>query len=160
MKFKHRVIVFSSIGFGYGVLAGVLISALTSSAGYADGAYHICSKEFIDAVGNPMAALTLQMLATGLYGALCMGGSAIYSIESWGLLKCTLIHYFMCIVPYLIMGVLLRWYNAGNVSSLIIMLVLMTAVYGIIWLVNFLSYRKELRKLNMQLNNLKKIEQN
>ena len=159
MKLKHRVIVYSSIGFGYGVLAGVLISALTSSAGYSDGAFRICSPEFIDAVGNPMAALTIQMLATGLYGVLCMGGSAIYSIESWGLLKCTLIHYIMCIGTFPVMGFLLRWYNAGNISYLFIMLAIMTGVYVLIWLVNYLSYRIELKKINRELTVLKRIEE-
>ncbi len=158
MKLSHRVIIYTSIGFGYGVLAGVVISALMSPVDRMDGAVVICTAEFIKTVGNPVVALLLQLIATGLYGAVCMGGSAIYSIERWSLLKCTLIHYFGVMGLYVIMALFLRWYSKDNIFSLFIMIGAMTVIYILIWLGNYISYSIGLKKINRELRDLKAAE--
>lgn len=158
MKLSHRVIIYTSIGFGYGVLVGVVISALLSPVRYADGAVALCDAGFVNAVGNPILALLLQLIATGLYGAACMGGSAVYSIDHWSLLKCTLIHYIGVMGLFVIMALSLRWYSKDNISSMLVMLAAMTLLYIMIWLVNYISYSIRLKKINKGLRNLKAAE--
>ena len=90
--------------------------------------------------------LLLPFLFSGLYGALCMGGTVVYELEDWPLLRVSLTHYLICIVPYLPISLLLGW-NSG-IAELLIVMGVMTVVYFIIWLIMFLRYRAEVRELN------------
>ncbi|MBR5420312.1 MAG: DUF3021 domain-containing protein [Lachnospiraceae bacterium] len=157
MKFSQRLILFSSIGFGLGVIVGVIICTVSATLSYADGTIHLCSNELLAAVGDPLFAFSIQTFASGLYGVLGFGGSAVYGIEEWGLLKCTLIHYLAVMTGFLILAFSMRWFM-HDVVSLIIMLGIMTAVYMMIWLGNYLSYKAQLNEINRELDELKSTE--
>lgn len=155
MKLKQKFIMLSSIGFGIGVIAGTLIAALWGSVNAGDGTLKLCSEELIDAVGNPLLAFTVQALVSGLYGVLAVGGSVVYSIEEWGLVKCTVIHYVAVMTGYFALAFSLHWISVHDTEFILIMLAAMTAGYIMIWLINFLSYRKKIKQINQELNDYK-----
>ncbi|MCR5591314.1 MAG: DUF3021 domain-containing protein [Lachnospiraceae bacterium] len=155
MKFIHRVVIMSSIGFGIGVITGVLICAFSATLSTADGTLHLCSDALIASCGNPLTAFTIQAFASGIYGIIAFGGSTVYEIESWGLVKCTLIHYLCTMVFYYVLGFSMRWFSISHLGEPFIMFIIMTAIYVAIWLANFISYKIELEKLNRDLEELK-----
>ena len=159
MKMLHRVLVLSSIGFGLGVIAGVMISAISATLAHNDGTLYLCSDEFAKAVGNPLTAFLIQALATGILGAVSVGGSAIYEVEKWSLVKVTLIHYVLAMTTFFVVAFSMKWFSIRDIETLIMFLA-MTVMYFIIWLVNYCSYRAELRKINMELDELKSSERN
>jgi len=149
MKLSHRFIVWGSIGFGLGVIEGVIIAALTAGAPTPDGGLYLCADELIARMGSPLAAFILQTVITGIYGALAMGGAVVYSIESWGLLKCTVSHYLALTVGLYVMAKICCW----NFDMW--MFGVSTVVYFLIWLCFYISYRIQLKKINKELGELK-----
>lgn len=159
MKFSHRVIVLSSIGFGFGVIFSVLLCAFLASEVTADGTeLRLCAPEFIDAVGNPLTAFTIQAFASGINGVICMGGASIYSIESWSLVKCTVCHFIVSMTSYFVLAFSMRWFTVKDIRDALIMFVILVFVYFIIWIINYLTYKAELKAINKELEELKKAD--
>ena len=158
MSFKQRVIMLSSIGFGMGVIAGTIIAAFTGTLSRADGTLYLCAPEFVEAVGDPLTAFTIQAIALGFQGVLAMGGSAVYSIEKWSILRCTLTHYIAVMAGIYILAFTLRWFSVSDVRSIVIMFVILTPPYFLIWLINYISYKSELKKINDELEELRSVK--
>ena len=158
MKFSHRLIILSSIGFGIGVIVGVMITAFTATLTYADGNLYLCSKELIEAVGNPLLAFTIQALTSGIYGVIAVGGSVVYSIEEWSIVKCTSLHYLTVMIGYYIMAFLMRWFRITDIAEILTMFIMMTIAYTMIWMANYLSYKAQLKEINKELEELKSVE--
>ena len=155
MKFVHRVIILSSIGFGLGVIMGVMITAFSATLSYADGTLYLCSKELIEAVGDPLTAFTIQALISGLFGSIAMGGSSVYSIEKWGLVKCTAVHYVSTMVFFYILAFSMRWFTIREIDAVLIMFGVMSGAYVIVWLANHISCKLQLKKINRELEEFK-----
>ena len=155
MNFKQKVTLLASIGFGLGLITGVTITSVITTAGAADGNFYVASRDLIEAVGNPLVAFLIQAFVSGLYGAVVMGASAVYGKEEWGVTRCTLIHYFIMMIAYCVTAFSLRWYTIDDMIPLTVMLGAMTVVYFCIWLGFFISYRAQLKKINLELLQLK-----
>lgn len=158
MGLKQKLIMLASIGFGVGVITGVMITAFSATMTYADGSLWLCSKELIEAVGNPLLAFTIQAIFSGIYGMFTIGGTIVYQMEEWGLVKCTVIHYLICMVGYDVLAFSMRWFSPSDIDVIVIMFISMSIAYFIIWLINFISYKKQLNVLNMELDELKSME--
>ena len=128
---------------GLGALIGIavmdLITALTGSGIPA-------SDQLIDTVGSIRAARLMQMLLSALYGALCMGSTILYDLERLPLALVSLSHCVICILPFIPISRFLGWYN-GRTEALIMAGIQLMA-YVIVWLIMYLQYRKETRRLN------------
>lgn len=155
MKMRHRITILASIGFGMGVIFGVMITAFSATLTYGDGTLHLCSEGLIKAVGDPLTAFTIQAFASGLHGALALGSSAIYEYEKWSLVKVTFIHYITVMISFYTLAFLMRWFVPDEPKEPVIMFFIMTGVYFVIWLSNYISYRAELKKLNRELDEYK-----
>ena len=158
MKLKHKAIVLASIGFGLGVIICVIISAVIESSRYNDGMLHLCTEEFLESVGSPVIAFCIQAFASGIYGMIAMGGTVVYEIEKWGLAKCSLIHYLTTMIAYYILAFSMRWFSLRDMATILILFAIMTVSYFFIWLCFYLSYRVQLKKINMELEVLKMSE--
>lgn len=155
MNFKQRVIMLSSIGFGLGVLIQVVIIAISLSVDATGNMVYLSAQNYSGITGNPGTDLVINMLVSGLYGMLAMGGSSVYGIEEWGILKCTATHYLVTMASFFIIAFSFRWFTFDNLGGALIMFVAMTAVYVVIWLSNYISYKVELGKINKKLTKMK-----
>ena len=141
---KKKLLIRAGIGFAFGAAVGTIIAVLSTAA--SENGVRLYSEVLFARTGSAAASLLLQILFSGLYGAVCMGGTVVYEIEEWPLVRASLTHYGMCMLLYLPISLLLGWNN--GLSELLIVIGIMTAVYFIIWLVMFLRYRAEVRELN------------
>ncbi|MBO4904347.1 MAG: DUF3021 domain-containing protein [Lachnospiraceae bacterium] len=155
MSFKQRVMMLSSIGFGLGVIAGTIIAAFTGTISHGGETLYLCAPEFIEAVGDPLTAFTIQAVLLGIYGVLAMGGSAVYSIENWSILRCTVTHYLTVLTGIYVLAFSLRWFNITDTKAILIMFLIMTPPYFLIWLINYISYKSEISKINKELEDIK-----
>lgn len=89
MKFLRR----GAIGFPLGILVSLVIS-------WATGNDRLVSDLLVQRVGSAAGALTLDLFLSGIFGFLCMGGTAFYEIENWSLLKATFLHYLIVVVCF------------------------------------------------------------
>ena len=156
MKLSQRIAFLGALGFGMGVLAGTVLAAIISSLSNGTTAVQVCSPDFVEAMGgNELLAYIIQALAAGLYGVWAMGSSAVYSIEEWGVLKCTLFHYITTMTLYYVLGFFLRWFTLKDKAQILIFFIALTVMYFIIWLVNYISYSIQLKKINSGLASIK-----
>ena len=133
--------IFLRAGFGFilGVAVCSIITALTS-----DGTQ--VAPAFADAVGSLKRAVLLQLLLTGLQGAICMGGTVLYDVDRLPLSLGTLIHCLLCIVPYFFLSLFLHW--TERIGDTLILSGMQLVAFFIIWLILFLRYKKQIKELN------------
>ena len=152
MTFKERFIVLGAVGFGLGSIFGILLTAILVTLTISDGTLYLCVPEFVVFVGgSPLTAFVIQAVMSGLLGATGMGGSAVYGIEEWSLLRATLTHASAVFFMYFLTGFLLRWFSLENPEDLIITTVIYVAIYIGIWLKNYLSYKSQIEEINRNL---------
>ncbi len=158
MNFKSRVIFLSSMGFALGMMLGTIITAVTTTMEYADGNVYLCSKEFNAFIGNPLLAFVIQALVSGIYGMIGMGGSSVYYIEKWSILRATVSHFIVTVGCYYFTAFFLRWISPSAVSDCFIMFLLFLISYLMIWLSKYLSYKSQINEINKELIVLKASE--
>ena len=100
---------------------------------------------------SEMPDLFMKLIGSGLYGAVVMGGTIVYHIESWGLWRVTISHYTLTLVSFLITNALLGWFSS---DLLIVVLIIFTVAYMIIWFVEFLIWRHTVKKMNEDLEHM------
>ncbi len=155
MSFKNRVIVMSSIGFVLGVVICQLISGAISTYMIADGRLHLCTDEFVKFVGGEGLAFSLQSLACGIYGSICFGGSSVYWLENWSIVKATVTHFLMTLISYYAIGFFLRWFRISDIRWCLIWFVIFIITYTAIGFGSSIAYRAEIKEINKELYELK-----
>ncbi|MBR5360036.1 MAG: DUF3021 domain-containing protein [Lachnospiraceae bacterium] len=98
-------------------------------------------------------AFLIHLAMSALLGAVAMGSSVVYEIESWGTLRATATHYLLVMFDFVIVSIILKWFP--NWLELVIMLIIMTVIYAGIWISELLYWKKTIRKMNEQLNNIR-----
>lgn len=94
----------------------------------------------------------MQFIGSALNGIICMGSTIVYDIDNLGLSKVTLLHYVITLVSFFSFNFLLGWFSEFNI---ILILAVFTVVYFIIWLVIYLIYKREIRRMNIELEDIK-----
>ncbi len=96
----------------------------------------------------------LYLLLSGALGAVGVGGTTIYSLEDWSLLRCTAVHCALTLSAYCAVGGTLGWLDLSSPESLI-MLLLYGIAYLIIWLIMYLIYQRKIHQINEALKKWK-----
>jgi len=152
---KDLFIHLASIGFTLGVFGCGLISAVIATLTAGDGSIHFCNPEFLEMIGDPTLAILLQVLAEGLYGVIAFGGTFVYYIEEWGMMKATLSHFLMLSVSFFLMAYFLKWYTIYSPTAILVFSLCFVTAYALIWFLEYLSYKSQIKKINDGLTRLK-----
>ena len=134
-QIKTRILINTLIG----ALCGVVICLVLFGIGAYDSFYD--DKPFV----------ILQFIGSMLLGAVCMGASVVYGIDSWGMGKATLTHYVLAMGAFTCASLLLKWFDG---ITLIIALGIMTIAYAFIWFVNYIIWKREIRNINSDLEKM------
>ena len=140
-KLKYRFIIRALVGALLGLLIWVIL--------------FLCGS-YSDETVLDRPALMIQLAGCMLLGVVNMGGAILYEIESLGLLKPTLIHYILCMASLTAASLILKWFEPG---TLVIMLLICTVIYVIIWLANYLFNKYSVRTMNRDLELMMKKKQ-
>ncbi len=135
---RKRFFILAGVGFLLGMLTGSLIAWLTAGT--------LVNDRLAAWTGSDPAAVILQTLISGLLGSVAMGGTVVYEIERWPLTACSVTHYLMTEVSYVVIALLLGWVD--SLQGLLIMLAIQLVVYVIIWLIMYRRYQAQVRELN------------
>ena len=100
-------------------------------------------------------ATVLYVLYCCLFGAACMGGQVVYEIEDWGLTRATLTHFAITLGGFCLLWYLLGMFRPGDAAFWIIVAAYIAASF-VVWLIQFLSCRRQVRQMNEELKNWKK----
>ena len=94
-----------------------------------------------------LAGALPDILLGGIPGAVAMGSAVIYDIEKWSILRTTATHFIIVMGAMVLACFVLKWFEPWSVPFWI-MLAAELAGYIIIWLIMYLGFRKQVRKLN------------
>ena len=96
-----------------------------------------------------------ELIIGGIYGALAMGTSAVYDIESWSIAKCTFTHFIFTFVGLFVLARVQGWLNPGA-KLMYVIAAAFIIIYIIIWLSQYLLFKRKVRQLNDDLEMVKK----
>ena len=134
----------AGIGFLLGMVAGNLICVI---CGYVQtGTAIFFAPEFAARAGSELNAMVLQILLSGLYGAVCMGSNVLYDAERLPLLYATVIHYLLVMLLYIPLSLFLCWITSA--ADMLIVMAFMSIAYVFIWMSMYISYKIQIKKLN------------
>ena len=119
-----------------GAAAGIGIGLVITLAGIAGG----------EAQGS-IPELILYFFMSGMLGFVNMGASVMYNIEHWSIARATGTHFTVSIISFYVFGFAIHWLDPGEVMFYIITAIFIV-VYFIIWLIQYIRYKKEIRKIN------------
>lgn len=145
--------------FGYclfGAPTGVtmyLFFTLFASWLRGDGQYYYTSGHLVLAYGNELNAVAAASAGAMVLGVIWATASLIYQETDWSLLKQTVVHCGVCVVPSLVIAYKMYW-MPRNPEGLIQYLVLFSLLYAVNWVLQYLSMRKRVRQMNAMLHNL------
>lgn len=154
MSLKKWAVILGLIGFGMGSVFCTVISTFISTLSAGDGNLYVMSQAYLHRIGNPLIAFLLELFVSGVFVAIEMACTVVYSIESWSILKATLVHLGVCYAAMLPTAFFLGWLSPGNIKGCVIMLSMCLAGYFMIWLSFYISYKIELKKINDDLSAL------
>lgn len=149
---KAKLIKRIIIGFIIGAAMGNLITLIFSVA-YDEGV-KVVFNSLIEAMGMPLA-ITVQTLLSGIFGIVCIAGSLVFDIESWSLLKATVVHAVPVIILFVTISAVLKWVNF-TFANCAIMVAIGVVTYALIWLIMYLIWKAEIKKMNEELEEYKK----
>ncbi|MBQ8091428.1 MAG: DUF3021 domain-containing protein [Pyramidobacter sp.] len=138
--FWKKTAILAAIGFILGILVGMGFLLIGGSGIY------------FEMNGANRTALYLAL--SGLLGAVNMGPMTIYSLERWGLLRCTLTHFFISMSSVCAVGFTLGWLSLRDPFT-VWMLAGCVVVYFIIWLIMYLRGKRQVRRMNEALKRWK-----
>ena len=148
---KDRLVNKLALGFIFGAVSGTLIVLLINII--AKSSYHIATPDLAEAIGTE-AAVILQILLSGLYGLVCIGGTEFFRIEKWSLLRSTMTHLVCILVSFTAIGLILRWIRFDLPSLLFLLTIAVT--YFIIWIIMSIRWKRSIREMNSELEKYKK----
>ena len=85
---------------------------------------------------------------------LAFTGERIYSLEHWGLLRCTATYFAITLTAYCAVGFTLGWLDLRDPATPFMFLGYVIA-YLIIWLVMYLKCKRQIRQINEALKTWK-----
>ena len=149
---KKSLITRSLIGFAIGAVVVHIITLLVNYFGR--GQYLICMPELTERLGLA-GAIIVQTVLAAIFGMIAFGGTCLFDIEKWSLLRASVAHCALILVAYIIVGLLLHWFSF-NIIPMLIMVGIMIFVYALIWLIMYAVWKREIRQMNRLAEEYKK----
>ena len=156
MNLKYKFILQFAIGFAMGMLICTIITSVIATASINDGNTYFCDPAFSRMFSNEIVAFLVQMIISGLFGAICMGGTIVYEIEEWSILKATAIHFVIANGTFVITATILKWWNFDNILADLIYFGVVIIAYILIWLIQYMIYKIEVKKIKRSIKEFRK----
>ena len=123
-------------------------ATLLGLAGFVIGAAIVICLVLLDS--QPLQGAFTHIVIGGIYGAVAMGSSVVYGIEKWSIARATATHFLLVFALYFLLVISMGWFSLSDPVFWIVVGA-MVAVYILIWLIQYLSYRRQIREMNDEL---------
>lgn len=150
---KKELLTRSLLGMPIGITISYMITVIISIT-VNDGTYYPVAPELAAEFGSEINAVVIQMLCSMFYGVVYAGGSVIWEMESWSLLRMTITHLLVISILTLPIAWLLKW-MPHNLIGIIVYFAIFFGIYAIIWTSQYVAMKKRIRQMNDSLNNRK-----
>ena len=123
-------------------------ATLLGLAGFVIGAAIVICLVLLDS--QPLQGAFAHIVISGIYGAVAMGSSIVYDVEKWSITRATATHFLLVFALYFLLVISMGWFSLSDPVFWIVVGT-MVAVYILIWLIQYLSYRRQIREMNDEL---------
>ncbi len=147
---KKKAFLRGLVGVPIGVSIGYAITIVISLF-WAEGYYSPCVPELADAVGSEIYAVALQAILCGLLGAGFAAASVIWEVERWGLVKQTGLYFLVISILMMPIAYVAYWME-HSVWGFLSYFGIFALIFAVIWVMEWLIGRYNVRKLNSHLN--------
>jgi len=143
---KKEAVKRAIMGFMYGVFIGQTILILESLMAR-DGNFYPVAASLVELAGTKIGAVIIQYFLTGLIGTTFAATTVLFEIDSWSLLKQTIIHFIITSIVMYIAGFLCGWFP-HKLSSTLIWFGIFIVIYVIFWISFSSYYKNKVKKMN------------
>ncbi|MEE3451648.1 MAG: DUF3021 domain-containing protein, partial [Acutalibacteraceae bacterium] len=130
------------IGLSISFIITLIISAMINK-----GEFYPVVPKFTIICGNELNAVIIQSLCSLLYGAAFAGASVIWEVESWSLLKQTVLHCIVISSSTLPIAYCMYW-MPHNVLGIAIYIFIFFFIYFFIWFGQYFAMKKKIQAFN------------
>ena len=123
-------------------------ATLLALAGFVIGATIVICLLLLES--QPLQGAFTHIFTGGIYGAVAMGSSIVYDIEKWSIARATATHFLLIFALYFILVISMGWFGLNDPVFWIVV-GMMVVGYVLIWLFQYLSYRRKIQKMNDKL---------
>lgn len=148
---KKKIILRALTGFPIGITICYVITIILSLC-FAGGYYSPCVPELITLTGNEINAVMLQALLGGLLGSGFAACSVIWEKDNLGIVKQTGI-YFLIISVIMMPTAYVTYWMEHSIRGFLSYFGIFAFIFIIIWIVQFITGRRSVKKLNKNLRN-------
>lgn len=146
-----KVVKAGLIGAAIGII-GVYLWTVVISFMIEDGSrYYGCVPALVEMMGNETMAVLLQIVVSALVGGGSAAASYIWKNESWSLAKQTILYYLITCTIYFPCAYIVCWMQ-HSVRGAVIYYAIYTAIFIMIWIIQYLANRSKVQKINEALN--------
>ncbi len=143
---KKEAVKRAIMGFIYGVFIGQTILILESLMAR-DGNFYPVAASLVNLAGTKIGAVIIQYFLTGIIGTTFAATTVLFEIDSWSLLKQTIIHFIITSIVMYIAGFLCGWFP-HKLSSTLIWFGIFIVIYVIFWISFSSYYKNKVKKMN------------
>ena len=143
---KKEAVKRAIMGFMYGVFIGQTILILESLMAR-DGNFYPVAASLVELAGTKIGAVIIQYFLTGLIGTTFAATTVLFEIDSWSLLKQTIIHFIITSIVMYIAGFLCGWFP-HTLRSTLIWFGIFIVIYVIFWISFSSYYKNKVKKMN------------
>ena len=146
---KKQVILRGLLGVPLGIAMSTVIGLMISVV-LANGRYAPCAPSLVLSAGNELNAMLVQTLLSGLLGATFGASSVIWELDRWSLFKQT--GTYFSITSFVMMAVAyFSYWMEHSIRGLIIYFIIFVGIFIFVWLVQYLIWKKRIKRINEKL---------
>lgn len=137
------------LGFSLGVFVGYSITIVISLF-LGNGTYSSFVPSLIEVTTTEINAVILQFFLSGFLGMVFAIGSVVWEIESWSILKQTVIHFCISVVVLLPVAYLGHWmeHSVWGITSYFLIFI---GLYCMIWGIQYSVWKRKIQEINQKL---------
>ena len=157
MNMKTNFLLKASLGFSISVLIRMMIFVICFIALPDAGMDVWVDMDFAARIGNAQLSFCIEILCYGAIGVTGMGGVALtYDNDRLSILTATIMHFIPTVVVFTAVGVLFGWIEPAVTPVNIVIYALWIVAYAMIWIISDAVYKSRIKKINMQIAQIKK----
>ena len=149
---KKKIMQYCLFGAPAGVTIYVLFT-LWASWLRGDGKYYFTSGHLVQIYGNEVNAVAAACLCAMVLGVIWASASLIYQETDWSLLRQTVVHCGVCVLPSLLIAYVMCWMPRSG-DGLRQYLTVFGVMYVLNWTAQYFGMKRRVRRINKELSKL------
>lgn len=147
-----KVLKRSALGAVIGIVVSQVIAIIISLC-IADGSFYAVVPSLAERINSEIGAVVIQTVCSLLYGAVFGGISVIWELDSWSILKQTVVHFLVVSAVTLPVAYVTEWME-HSVKGIAMYFAIFAVTYAFIWFGQYMAVRKRVNAVNKKVKEI------